>query len=215
MQRRVGIFCYDNNLPEIDFETKTLLLAHGWSISCFSDMDITVTKIDSVYTVQVDIVPDAAALSSEWKVAILIDKVSSDNVFNVVVNDGRDTLTTGLQGSRWKLAGIVDPYSYPNGMQILEPVECNECYTLEFQTDFVATGLCLSNEVHIDLAHLMPDVFMGDVPDMDRWNDEWYDVTYFRRGLIYTESFETTATELKLFHDLTYKSRYLLFNKIQ
>ncbi|GHV46233.1 hypothetical protein FACS1894180_9080 [Bacteroidia bacterium] len=57
---------------------------------------------------------------------------------------------------------------------------------------------------------------MNDATIVEEWNGEWYsDPDDFYRGLIYTESFETTATGLKLFFHLTYKNRYLLFNKIQ
>ena len=47
------------------------------------------------------------------------------------VNDGEES--TLLKGTKWKLVGIVD--SETNTMEVLEPKDCEKCYTLMFDSD--------------------------------------------------------------------------------
>jgi hypothetical protein len=48
-----------------------------------------------------------------------------------------------LKGTKWKLAGIVDA---TGKLTELEPKDCEQCYTLEFDTDSTAWLQSVSNE---------------------------------------------------------------------
>ncbi|MDR1792508.1 MAG: hypothetical protein LBR36_03580, partial [Bacteroidales bacterium] len=53
-----------------------------------------------------------------------------------------------LAGTKWKLEGIVNEQT--GEMQILVPTDCEECYTLEFDTDSTDTGKSTTNEQLFD-----------------------------------------------------------------
>jgi hypothetical protein len=52
-----------------------------------------------------------------------------------------------LQGTQWKLVGIVDAQT--NTLTELEPKECEECYTFTFETDTTAVGRSVSCGTYI------------------------------------------------------------------
>jgi len=57
-----------------------------------------------------------------------------------VNNDGE----VSLKGTKWKLAGIVDTRT--GDLKVLEPKDCEECYTLMFDTDSTYTGITSTNK---------------------------------------------------------------------
>jgi len=48
-----------------------------------------------------------------------------------------------LKGTKWKLAGIVDAQT--GNLKVLEPQDCDRCYTLEFETDTSGVGGSVAN----------------------------------------------------------------------
>jgi hypothetical protein len=53
-----------------------------------------------------------------------------------------------LKGTTWKLEGIVNEQT--GAMQVLEPIDCEQCYTLEFETNTTAKGKSTTNEQLFD-----------------------------------------------------------------
>ncbi|MDR2533533.1 MAG: hypothetical protein LBC81_01955 [Tannerellaceae bacterium] len=63
-------------------------------------------------------------------------------------SDKTEPEPTGLTGTKWKLQGILDTQT--DVLQILEPTDCEKCYTLEFITDYTAGASSIINGVYID-----------------------------------------------------------------
>ena len=59
-----------------------------------------------------------------------------------------------LAGTTWKLAGIFDTQT--GTLRVLEPTNCEKCYTLTFDTDSTAIGKSTGNEVWVDLSANKP-----------------------------------------------------------
>jgi hypothetical protein len=54
-----------------------------------------------------------------------------------------------LQGTKWKLEGVVNLQT--GEMQVLEPVACESCYTLQFNSDTIGSGRSASNTFYFNL----------------------------------------------------------------
>ena len=55
--------------------------------------------------------------------------------------------STNLASTKWKLAGLVD--SETGELKVLEPKDCDDCYTLKFDTDTTAQGKSWVNYVFL------------------------------------------------------------------
>jgi hypothetical protein len=135
------------------------------------------------------------------------------------LNDKYNTLelitmseTILLKGTKWKLAGIAD--SKTGTLKVLEPKDCEECFTLTFNTDYTAIVRSINAEtLMLDLLNLNPDVNMDDslwweLYDKDK---QYYsDGNTFRRAILSTQFYTSTTKELKLYSRYT-KESYLLF----
>ena len=55
--------------------------------------------------------------------------------------------STNLKGTKWKLTGIVDAQT--GDLKVLEPIDCERCYTFLFDTDTTAWGYTVGNDVYI------------------------------------------------------------------
>ena len=116
---------------------------------------------------------------------------------------------TNLQGTKWKLTGIVDVQT--GNLTELEPKDCNECYTLMFDTD--STFLTFSS---------VNELGGGYIADYETYS---FQIIYFGGtkigenggGQLYVDPFDTMTiqafslkeNELKLYYDS--KKKYLLF----
>ena len=60
---------------------------------------------------------------------------TDNNGNGIIFPEDKDT-NISLQGTKWKLAGIVD--SQVDTLIKLEPKDCEECYTLVFDTEYTA-----------------------------------------------------------------------------
>jgi hypothetical protein len=109
-----------------------------------------------------------------------------------------------LEGTRWKLSGVVDVET--GILRELEPKDCAECYTLEFDTDHTAVGRGVDLPTGIDLFDLRKYMNV-DLPEANQ------DANYFRGKMISIESFTMTSEEMKLFYND--KKNYLLFKLIE
>jgi hypothetical protein len=115
------------------------------------------------------------------------------------------TTTTNLAGTSWKLAGIVDILT--GEMTILEPKDCEQCYTLTFLTDSTAQGFSVSCKITLDLS-LLGSYMIEDI-------GEFFDGDIFRSALYSqnTKSYIVTETELKFINNKG--NYYLLFKYIE
>ena len=126
-------------------------------------------------------------------------------------DDQTTPLTKGadltLEGTKWKLAGIVDKKT--DYLKVLEPKDCEECYTLAFDTDSAFSSFSASNEltgdykVDYETNRIQITNFggtkMGEIGDGNLW---WNIIPS-------VESFSLKKDELKLYYDN--ENYYLLF----
>ena len=111
-----------------------------------------------------------------------------------------------LKGTAWKLEGIADTVT--NTLTVLEPKECEWCYTFKFDTDTTAHGISVINEVLI--RGLNPIYYYG--ADWGEIGDAGIYRNAFRYGLI--KSFTADNDELRLFFDdIDNKRKYFLYKQ--
>jgi len=115
------------------------------------------------------------------------------------------TTTISLQGTTWKLEGILDMQT--NDLQVLEPMNCQSCYTFTFDTDSTAIGKSVANEIWLVLRPpfvlrmtLMDDTGIGDV-------DMYY------AALSSIESYTLSDANLRFYYND--KKECLTFKKIE
>ena len=124
-------------------------------------------------------------------------------------NSKDDEQPTSLKGTKWKLAGIVNTQT--GELRVLEPKDCEECYTLTFNTNSAATAYNVNRTIQVDILHSC------DIDDMlwceryEKDGKDYCDSDVFRRALAVTKSYTVSSDELQLYYGDNY---YLLF-KIQ
>ena len=119
-----------------------------------------------------------------------------------------------LKGTKWKLAGIVDKET--GTLKVLEPKECEECFTLTFDTDYTATVRSINKEtINLDLLNLDPDCILDKMLRCELYDGDgqsYFDGDPFRRAILTTASYSVTGDELNLFNKAFY---LLLFKRIK
>jgi hypothetical protein len=125
---------------------------------------------------------------------------------------------TALQGTKWRLVGIVR-----GGINLveLEPTHCVECYTLTFETDRIAHVRGVQFTKMLDLCDLPTSpVIVPGFLSCEEYDGNYYcNSNYFRVAILTTMSYSATDEELRLFN---YRSgnpaegvaSYLLFKRI-
>jgi hypothetical protein len=110
-----------------------------------------------------------------------------------------------LKGTKWKLAGIVDETSK---LTELEPKDCEECYTLEFDTDSTALLQSVSNEGKAYINRVPP--ILGTQTERGEAGDGYLfvDILYF------ITSYTLEKNKLKFFYIKNEKESYLLYKLI-
>lgn len=135
------------NEISVDFETYSLLYSRGGD----SRRVITVTTglqqiSDNEYSLNADI-PTIPALPGFWTLSVKIPKLPQNAVVRLNKNQYPSELPP-LKNTNWKLAGIVNEQT---GVLIeLEPKDCENCYTFNFNTDSTAWGHSTGNAVWVD-----------------------------------------------------------------
>ena len=116
-----------------------------------------------------------------------------------------DLESTYLDGTKWKLVGIVNTET--GYTEELEPRDCENCFTLTFDTDYTATVHCISRGTgKLDLRptsfNRCPYVMFTSVliTEIYKKDGEYYDVSVFEELFFRIESFTVTNDELKLFY---------------
>ncbi|MDR1346249.1 MAG: hypothetical protein LBK03_06070 [Bacteroidales bacterium] len=112
-----------------------------------------------------------------------------------------------LQGTQWKLEGIVNVQT--GEMQVLEPVDCEQCYTLEFDTDTTASGKSTTN---IFLLNLNMPPYLGIGTEVCEMGDGYL----FTNILCFITSYEHDSenAKLKFFYQREEKNYYLIFKML-
>ena len=103
---------------------------------------------------------------------------------------------TELKGTKWRLVGIVE--TGVDTLEKLEPKNCEECFTLTFETNriFTARGVRLTFRVDMDN---IPDAFPA-IPWCDYYNGRWTcDNDLFHNALRGVGSYSATPKELRLY----------------
>jgi len=113
---------------------------------------------------------------------------------------------TNLQGTKWKLAGIVDVQT--GDIKELDPKDCDECYTLTFDTDSTAVGWITSNDLIVRLRSVL-EVFSAS----KALGSDFYieDAILFRSIIGKINSYKLYTNELKFYYNDN--KNYLLFKQ--
>ena len=119
---------------------------------------------------------------------------------------GDDEQLASLKGTQWKLAGHVDAQG---NFKEFAPKDCEDCYTLWFDTDDTATSISISGRWKLDLRKLSPPGTMPNLSlrcELYDKDGEWYcnDLDDFCKSLKIIESYSATEKELKLWRDHSY-----------
>jgi hypothetical protein len=119
-----------------------------------------------------------------------------------------------LNGTKWKLAGI-----FPRSVNFTDyPKECDECFTLTFDTDYTATVRSINTETFtLDLLHLNPNVNIQAIMLWEKYDKDgryYLDGDIFRCAIWTAKSYSATTKELKLYSDYEGMD-YLLFKRIK
>lgn len=124
------------------------------------------------------------------------------------INSDDDNRPTNLEGTVWKLAGYVDAQG---ALKEFTPKDCDECYSLWFDTDYTATIISISKRWKLDLRKLTPPDFVNKSLRCELYNkdEEYYciDLTDFLNLLKLTQSYSVSDRKLKLWVN----DSYLLF----
>jgi len=123
---------------------------------------------------------------------------------SVGCGEKEDTSIIHLRGSKWKLAGYVDD---SNLLHSLEPRNCEQCYTIVFQTDSTGSGQSSSNQIGVNLNEapfLYILTMVGEIEDGRYFYDVTNEIT----------SYTHNNDELKFFYQIDNKNYYLLYKFI-
>jgi len=98
-----------------------------------------------------------------------------------------------LKGTKWKLELI--SYAESNIFRVLEPVDCEECYTLIFDTNTTAKGFVVDTPVGLIISGkkakaIPPDIGGEGVRDAKYYMDAFFGVN--------NTSYSISETEMKL-----------------
>jgi len=110
---------------------------------------------------------------------------------------------TTLQGTKWKLVGIVDARS--GDLQKLEPKDCNECYTIIYESDSAFIGqinintICVKYEINYEVG-IFHIIGIGGTEALDYPDD----AHLYRQILLEIQSFiikDTYPRKLHLYYN--------------
>ena len=138
---------------------------------------------------------------------------------------------TELIGTKWELVGVVDAQT--GALKVLEPKDCDKCYTISFIEDSVFNESTWFNG-RVDVEPGWYKLFAGRSPsnflsvwyrhDNEKYSFEIYNIggtlvaenwdePLFRNCLIAVQSFSLNKNELKLYYNEN--KNYLLFKPLK
>ena len=119
-----------------------------------------------------------------------------------------DNQTLSLEGTSWKLSGIVDIET--GALKILEPQDCEECYTLTFEADNTFSAFSSANKLRGNYnaeykTYIIHVANFGGTKLAERGDGGlWWDI------IPSVKSFSLKKDELKLY----FNNKYLLFKEL-
>ena len=126
-----------------------------------------------------------------------------------------DEQPTSLKGTQWKLVGIVDAQT--GDLRVLEPKDCEECYTLIFKTDDKVIVKSINITLNLDLSNLNPPSepqnYVLSCEKYDKDGIDYCNSDDFCRAIINAETYSLIPNGLKIFHINSYS--YLLFKPLK
>ena len=124
-----------------------------------------------------------------------------------------------LEETKWRLVGLVDNHT---GALIreYEPKDCEECYTLTFEKDYVAKSQWINTiheydlgfQLHPPKGHTYGCLKMLFCENYEKDGNCYWDVTDYSCELYMIHTYKATQNELKLFSSKT--TNYLLYKRI-
>ena len=136
---------------------------------------------------------------------------------------------TQLSGTAWKLLSYVykiyntETGEFENISRIFKPVDCADCYTLRFDSDYTGVATAISKQIKLDLREETLHIQIEDILLCEKYDKdgEYYcDITDFRNTLAKIGSYSVTGDELNLYsHYLDANGdevigSYLIFKKL-
>jgi len=124
--------------------------------------------------------------------------------------DGEDADKTveRLNGTTWKLEGIVDVKT--DVLKLLEPEDCDECYTITFDTDTTFTAVSIWMESNINLLQMNPITEkMLFCEKYEKDGEDYCDSDTFIRAIHEIQSYSVSNGKLRLV--CSYGNEYLSF----
>jgi hypothetical protein len=115
-----------------------------------------------------------------------------------------ETTKISLNGTEWKLIGIVDSIGT---VKELEPKDCERCYTIIFDSESEAHGYSECNELHF---HLLPELIVGGTKMGSTLEDGMFFEKFIREK---AKSYDLKENKLRFF-DIE-KKNYLLYKLIE
>jgi len=120
-------------------------------------------------------------------------------------NEDESIEATNLNGTAWKLVGLVGRKADNNptgALRELGPKDCDDCYTMWFDTDYTATGIGITSRIKLDLLNLNPFVALDKMMRcevFDKDGEAYCDFDFFYEAMLTTGSYSVTDDELTLF----------------
>lgn len=128
----------------------------------------------------------------------------------IACQSDKNETTFPLKGTQWKLVGIVN--SVTGEQTILDPTDCESCYTLVFDSNTTATVQSITSTFKLDLLHLNPYVNFEDILKYEEYNGKNYEINSFYRRVSAAKSFMANSKELRLYG---LDGNYLLFESFK
>jgi len=151
--------CLQNNLRsselsdkvDVKFNNKDVQITYrNFEVTCdFTTVNVSYTFVNGVLRITQKGSPSQADCVCHTDVSYTIEGISQNKVNVIFINGVQvycyNEKNNTLQGTKWKLIGIVDVQS--GDLTELEPKDCDECYTLTFDTDNTFSGLTTTNVI--------------------------------------------------------------------
>jgi len=137
---------------DVEFTNKGVQITHyDFEVTCdFTTVNVSHTLVNGVLDISQQGTPNQADCICYTDVSYTIDGILQNEVNVIFINGAQvycyndNTLAkVNLGGSKWKLIGIVDVQT--GDLAELEPKDCDECYTIAFNTDNTFEGRTTSN----------------------------------------------------------------------
>ena len=116
-----------------------------------------------------------------------------------------DESVQSLEGTKWKLAGIIDVKT--GALKVLDPKDCEKCYTFSFDTDSTASGITIANHL---LVRLRPVLYFNIATEALDCHES--DCALFYEAIKSMVCYKSDKNGLKFYFDE--QRKYLYFKQL-